>query len=184
MQPTLAEIRMFGGNFAPRGWAFCHGQLLSIAQNQALFSLLGTIYGGDGRTTFALPDMRGRIAYGPGTGPGLSTYREGQRLGTETNTMTIQNMPSHNHTGQITGTPTLPVGGSANADDPSDAFLTTSSSDVYNSTPDAGATLGPVTNGLSVTIQNAGNSQAYNNIQPVQVVNFIIAIQGLFPSRS
>lgn len=95
--PFIAEIIMFGGNFAPRGWAFCDGQLLPIAQNSALFSLLGTIYGGDGRTTFALPDLRGRTAIHPGTGPGLSNRRLGEHGGSETNTMTIGQMPSHNH---------------------------------------------------------------------------------------
>ena len=95
--PFIAEIIMFGGNFAPRGWAFCDGQLLPISQNTALFSILGTTYGGDGRTTFALPDLRGRTAIHPGTGPGLSNRRLGESGGSETNTMTIGQMPSHNH---------------------------------------------------------------------------------------
>ncbi|WP_320815318.1 tail fiber protein [Flavobacterium sp.] len=94
----IADIVMFGGNFAPRNWALCDGQLLAISSNTALFSLLGTIYGGDGRTTFGLPDMRGRTAIHPGNGPGLSSYRIGQRGGSETNTMTVSQMPSHNHT--------------------------------------------------------------------------------------
>lgn len=94
----IAEIRMFGGNFAPRTWAFCDGQLLPISQNQALFSLIGTIYGGDGRTTFALPDLRGRVAVHPGQGPGLSDYRVGQKGGSETNTLNVTQLPSHNHT--------------------------------------------------------------------------------------
>jgi len=96
--PLLAEIMLFAGNFAPRGWAFCDGQLLPIVQNAALFSLLGTTYGGDGRTTFALPDLRGRTAIHPGTGAGLSTRRLGERGGSETNTLTIMQMPVHNHT--------------------------------------------------------------------------------------
>lgn len=96
--PTLAEITMFGGNFAPRNWAFCDGQLLSIATNTALFSLIGTLYGGDGRTTFALPDLRGRTAIHFGTGPGLSTRQIGEKGGSETNTMTLSQLPSHNHT--------------------------------------------------------------------------------------
>lgn len=96
--PFLAEIIMFAGNFAPRGWAFCDGQLLPIAQNQAVFSLLGTTFGGDGRTTFALPDLRGRTAVHPGNGPGLTTRRWGEKGGSETNTMTVNQMPSHTHT--------------------------------------------------------------------------------------
>jgi len=98
LEPFIAEIIMFGGNFAPRGWAFCDGQLLPIAQNQALFSILGTTYGGDGRTTFALPDLRGRTAIHPGTGPGLSNRRLGERGGAETNTLTLPQLPTHTHT--------------------------------------------------------------------------------------
>jgi microcystin-dependent protein len=97
IDPFLAEIIMFAGNFAPRGWAFCDGQLLSIASNTALFSLLGTTFGGDGRTTFGLPDLRGRTAVHPGTGPGLSNRSWGEKGGTETNTMTINQMPVHHH---------------------------------------------------------------------------------------
>lgn len=97
LEPFLAEIMLFGGNFAPRGYAFCDGQLLSIAQNSALFSLLGTNYGGDGRTTFGLPDLRGRVPIHAGNGPGLSDYRLGQEGGSETTTLTIQQLPSHNH---------------------------------------------------------------------------------------
>ena len=96
--PTIAEIMMFGGNFAPRGWAFCDGQLLPISANTALFSLIGTMYGGDGMTTFALPDMRGRTAIHFGTGPSLSTRQIGEKSGSETNTMTVNQMPNHTHT--------------------------------------------------------------------------------------
>ena len=97
-EPFIAEIIMFGGNFAPRGWAFCDGQLLSISSNTALFSILGTTFGGDGRTTFALPDMRGRVSVHPGTGPGLSNRRLGERGGTETVGLNASQIPSHNHT--------------------------------------------------------------------------------------
>ena len=94
MDPFIGEIIMFGGNFAPRGWALCNGQLLSISQNSALFSILGTTYGGDGRTTFGLPDLRGRVSMHPGTGPGLSPRSLGQKGGAETETLTTSNMPS------------------------------------------------------------------------------------------
>ena len=97
-EPFIGEISMFAGNFAPRGWAFCEGQLLPIAQNQSLFSILGTTYGGDGRTTFGLPDMRGRVSIHPGTGPGLTNYRLGNKGGSETTTLTTNQLPSHNHT--------------------------------------------------------------------------------------
>src|SRR6478672_10112699 len=97
-EPFLAEIIMFAGNFAPRGWAFCQGQILSIAQNTALFSLLGTTYGGNGQTTFALPDLRGRVPVGTGQGPGLSNYDLGQVSGSESVTLTVSQMPAHNHT--------------------------------------------------------------------------------------
>ncbi|MBD3756388.1 MAG: phage tail protein, partial [Gammaproteobacteria bacterium] len=96
-EPFVGEIRMFAGNFAPRGWAFCDGQLLAVSQNDALFSLLGTIYGGDGRTTFGLPDMRGRIPVHQGSGPGLSPRRLGSKSGAETETLTVNQMPSHTH---------------------------------------------------------------------------------------
>ena len=102
MEPTLAEIRMFAGNFAPRGWALCEGQLLPISDNQALFSLLGTIYGGDGRTTFALPDFRGRCPISPGNGPGLPGYNVGQKVGAATTSLTVSNLPPHTHAATTT----------------------------------------------------------------------------------
>ena len=102
MDPMLASIMIFAGNFAPRGWAFCDGQLLAISANSALFSLLGTTYGGDGRTTFGLPDLRGRAAIGPRHGPGLSNYALGQRGGVETVTLNITQIPSHTHLATVT----------------------------------------------------------------------------------
>ena len=101
MEPTLGEVRMFAGNFAPRAWALCEGQLLAINSNQALFSILGTTYGGDGRTSFGLPDLRGRGPISPGTGPGLPSYREGQRGGATTNVLNVTQIPAHNHTGAV-----------------------------------------------------------------------------------
>lgn len=164
-EPFLGEVRMFGGNFAPRGWMLCEGQLLPIAQYQALFSLLGTTYGGDGRTTFALPDLRGRVAIAPGTGPGLSTYREGQKGGTENTTLNQQNLPAHGH-----NVPSLAVDPNSNA-----STLTQGSTSVV--------TVGNAATG-TVNTANAGGGQAINNVQPYLSVNYIIAVQGIFPSRN
>lgn len=168
----IGEIRMFAGNFAPRNWALCDGQLLSIAQHTALFSILGTVYGGDGRTTFALPDLRGRVAIHPGNGPGLSSYRLGQTGGAETNTMTISQMPQHNHPvnavaedgNQSVPTRNLPAGTKVLDKEYSDATANT--------------TMNPA------MIGEQGGGQPINNIQPYGTVNYIICLQGVFPSRN
>ena len=182
MNPFLAEVVIFAGNFAPRGWAFCDGQLLPIAQNQALFSLLGTMYGGDGRTTFGLPDLRGRAPISPGHGPGLSDYRQGQKSGSETNTLNLLNLPSHNHTASIDVKLSLGVGpGTENLGN--GRFLATAAgTDIYNDGA-AGLTAKGGT-ASTVTVNNNGGSQAVNNIQPYLAINYIIALQGVFPSRS
>ncbi|MCB9630425.1 MAG: phage tail protein [Sandaracinaceae bacterium] len=170
-EPFVGEIRMFAGNFAPRGWAFCDGQLLAISQNDALFSLLGTIYGGDGRTTFGLPDMRGRLPMHAGTGPGLTPMRLGERGGVERVTLTELQIPSHRH---------APVGSSdlAVEANPGGAVLAaTSSVDLYSSAaPDT--TLSPLASA------QVGGSQNHTNEMPFTCVNFIIALFGIYPSRS
>ncbi len=189
-QGFLAEVRLFAGNFAPRGWALCEGQLLSIAQNTALFSLLGTIYGGDGRTTFALPDLRGRVPISPGTGPGLPTYREGTRSGQAEHVLNFLEMPSHSHLNTVQMTGGFAVGTNANpagSGEPAGNVLGESSSGVYNSNAaEAGEELGGVNNTKNITVQlaNTGGTQAHNNMQPYLSINHIIAIQGTFPSRS
>lgn len=170
MDPFIGQIIMFGGNFAPRSWALCDGQLLSIAQNTALFSILGTTYGGDGRTTFGLPDLRGRVPIHPGNGPGLSSYRLGQKGGLQTNTLTTGNLPSHNHT--------INVKEEGNTEDPNGSFIAGNGSNSFGTTSDASNAL------ASGAINNNGGGQAVNNIQPFQCVNYIIALQGVFPSRS
>lgn len=185
MEPFIGMIVMFGGNFAPRGWALCDGQLLSIAQNQALFSILGTTYGGDGRTTFALPDLRGCVAMHPGIGPGLSQRRLGERGGAENVTLNVNQIPSHNH--QINATAQLHVvREDANATEPAGANLANISPDTTNAfsnaTPDATAAAGAIT--VSATATNAGGNGAHSNMQPFQCVNYIIALQGIYPSRS
>ncbi|AEV33753.1 microcystin-dependent protein [Owenweeksia hongkongensis DSM 17368] len=173
MDPFLAQIIMFGGNFAPRGWAFCDGQLLPISQYTALFSILGTTYGGDGRTTFALPDLRGRVPVhaGSGSGPGLSLKRVGEKGGAENVTLSEAQMPAHNHA--IHGSN---VGGD-DSDPTTGNGFGTAANDLYIETA-------PSTNMGSGVMSNAGGGQAHTNMQPFGCVNFIIALQGVFPSRS
>jgi microcystin-dependent protein len=174
----IGEIRMFAGNFAPRSWALCEGQLLSIAQNTALFSILGTIYGGDGRTTFALPDLRGRAPISSGNGPGLPSYRVGQRSGAATTHLTILNLPSHSHNSIVN----IPISGDdATTDEGGGLLSTTDGAKVYG-----GAAGGSNYNGgnTQVTVGNTGGSQAIDNMQPYLAVNYIIALFGVYPSRS
>ena len=171
-EPFIAEIRIFAGNFAPRGWAFCNGQLLPIAQNTALFSLIGTTYGGDGRTTTALPNLKGRAPMHPGRGPGLTSRRLGQRGGTEMVSLSEAQMPNHTHT--ING-----QSGVANSNDPANRLW---------SRPFGGPVLyaapGTTVAMASQTTVNTGGSQPHNNLQPFLAMNFIIALVGLYPSRS
>jgi microcystin-dependent protein len=177
MEPFIAEIIMFGGSFAPRGWAFCDGQLLSIAENSALFSILGTDYGGDGRTTFGLPDLRSRVPVHAGSGPGLSTIRRGEKSGNEATTLSIANMPSHNHDENLAVAVST---GTNNTDDPDGAVLA-SGPEIYNDgAPDAD--MGD--NSITGAIENTGGGQGFSNRQPFTAVNFIIALVGIFPSRN
>jgi len=172
MDPFIGEIKMFGGNFAPRNWALCQGQLLPISQNQALFSILGTIYGGDGRTTFALPDLRGRVAIQQGNGPGLSSYNQGANGGTEQTTLTVNNLPSHTHA--TSSELEIAKGEIANDDESSNAdagFLKADLDSTEKMTVDA-------------TVANAGGSQPFSNVQPFLAINYIIALQGTYPSRN
>jgi microcystin-dependent protein len=169
-QPFVGEIRMFGGNFAPAGWNFCDGSLLSIAENETLFSLVGTTYGGDGQETFAVPDLRGRAPIHQGQGPGFQDYVIGQLLGVEIVTITSQQMPAHSHSlvastaaaNQITGTngilAAMPSLAPFIAGNPPDAPLNASS------------------------IVQSGSSQPHDNMQPFLAINFIISLFGIYPS--
>lgn len=171
MEPFIGQIQLFGFNFAPRGWAFCEGQLLAISQYTALFSLLGTTYGGDGRTTFGLPDLRGRVPIGPGTGPGLSTYRWGQKGGQERVTLNINEIPSHTHTMMATTV----AGSSSN---PSGMLLAeTGALDKEYGT-------GALTAMNNQAIGQMGGNQPHNILQPYLAVYYCIALVGVFPSRS
>jgi len=172
--PFVAEIRMFPTNFAPNGWAFCNGQIISIAQNTALFSLLGTTYGGNGQTTFALPNLQGRMAVGTGQGPGLSNYVLGQTAGNSTHTLISTEMPVHTHTlGANNGDGTLPTP-SANIPAGPGADR-----DLYLYAPP-----GALTNMNSNAVAIAGGSQPHENMQPYLVVNYCIAMNGIFPARN
>ena len=176
-EPFLAEIRLFGFNFPPRGWALCDGQILPINQNQSLYALLGTTYGGDGRTTFALPELRGRTPMHEGTGPD-NTVTQGQIGGSETHTLTHDEMPSHSHTVNATGD----QGTSTSVDE----LLT--DNNVLASQARGGVPFYSDPTSLTVmdddTIQPAGQGQAHNNMQPCLTISFAIALQGVFPSRN
>lgn len=169
-EPFLAEIRIVGFNFAPRGWALCDGQILPISQNQSLYSLLGTTFGGDGSTSFALPDLRGRTPIHVGASNGGGSHPLGQKAGEETHTLSAAEIPQHTHPLQATndiGTATAPQ---ANV-------LAEASLPVYSSFS-TGVAMG------TGSVQNVGGGQAHENMQPYLVLNFCIALQGLFPSRN
>jgi len=174
--PFLGQIQAFGFNFAPRGWALCNGQLLPIAQNSALFSLLGTTYGGDGRTTFGLPEMRGRVACHVGSGPGIASLSLGQKSGTNTNLLSVSNLPSHTHTlraNSAAGDSGSPGGNvPATAEDANRNELSIYSTSAPNASMDTAA------------LQATGGGSAVNNMQPYLTINFCIAVQGIYPSRS
>ncbi len=177
IDPYLGSIEAFGFSFAPRGWMQCDGQILPINQNQSLYSLLGTIYGGDGRTTFALPDLRGRTSLHFGTGSGLSPRSIGQRSGQENHILTVQEIPSHNHTAlgsNQVATATSPKSGvPATTPEPGKGE---EKQLIY----DANADLQMTAN----MIENTGGGQGHNNMQPYLVTNWCICINGLFPPRN
>jgi microcystin-dependent protein len=169
-EPFVGEIRMFAGNFAPRGWAFCDGELLAIAQNNALFSLFGTVYGGDGRTTFGLPDLRGRLPLHAGTGLGLSPRTLGSHGGSETETLTVNQLPSHTHDYNGNTQP-------GNMNTPAGNVVAARAAAPTYAESDQD------TNMASNSIANTGGSQPHTNLMPSLCVHFIVALLGIYPSR-
>lgn len=177
MEGYLAEIRMFAGNFAPRGWAFCQGQIISIAQNTALFALLGTTYGGNGQTTFALPDFRGRVGVGTGTGPGLPSVVLGEVSGSPTTTLLTNNIPAHTHAlnASASGPTVNTASGNLLASQSRSNGGTMPNVYAPNSNP---ATMGNLAIGIT------GGSQPFSIMQPYLGMNYIICMEGIFPSRN
>ena len=171
--PFVAEIRIFAGNFAPKGWAFCDGQLLPISQNTALFSLLGTTYGGNGKSNFALPDLQGRAPMHPGQGPGLSLHDLGEASGSDTVTLLESEMPSHSHT--LMANPN-----SAERPSPTNNLPARSvGASLYQSDSTQG-----LVDMAPEAITPSGGDQPHNNMQPYLTMNFIIAMQGVYPPRT
>ncbi|MEO6831534.1 MAG: tail fiber protein [Chitinophagaceae bacterium] len=172
MEPFVGQISLFGFNFAPAGWALCQGQLLPINQNTALFSLLGTTYGGDGVSNFALPDLRGRAPIAFGQGAGLSNHQQGEKGGAEQATLTAAQMPAHNHA------VTVPTSdGGATIANPNGGILALTDANAYTTTGNASGTYGGATSAMT------GGNQPVSVMQPYLVLNYCIALQGVYPSR-
>ena len=196
-EPYIGQICMFAGNFAPRGWMFCQGQLLAISTNTALFSIIGTTYGGNGQTTFALPDLRGRFPTHPGTGPGLSTINPGQMGGIESETLTIAQLPAHNHAATLTasGASSIQVAGTGSNALPTPSATNNvlgasvatggQSAAIWSDALNDPVTLAnPVSLNAGVTVGVSGLSQPVPVRNPYLGINFIIAVEGIFPPRN
>lgn len=184
-EPFIGQLMLFGGNFCPRGWSTTNGQLLSIAQNTALFSILGTTYGGDGRVTFGLPDLRGRVPLSQGQGPGLSDYAEGQTAGAQTVTLTINNMPAHNHSVSVVTLLKVANGQTADTPDPlRNAFVKTGTTNTYYTGAPTANYMDSNTAQSTVTQSTVGGNIPFSIMQPYQVLQWCIALSGIFPSRN
>jgi len=182
MEGTLSTISLFAGNFAPKNWAYCAGQIVAIQSNTALFSLLGTTYGGDGRTTFGLPDLRSRTAIGAGSGAGLSQYVIGEMTGTENNSVLSMNLPPHNHMPAVI-TASLPVNNDvANTDSPDGAFPGPAPTQIYAGSAGTNQSSGSYHVVSAIVI--AGQGTPMNNLQPYLGMNYIICMYGIFPYRN
>lgn len=179
MDGVIGFTTLFAGNFAPKNWALCQGQILAISQNTALFSILGTTYGGNGQTTFALPDLRGRSVKGAGQSPGTSNYSAGQVGGSESHTLNLQEMAVHNHAAQITITPK--AAGAPNASSPANGVYATGNNTLYNFSTNASLHSYPGT----LTTGIAGiTPQPFSIVQPILTLNYLICLNGVFPSRN
>jgi microcystin-dependent protein len=179
-EPFLGQISTFGFNFAPSGWAQCNGQLMSISSNAALFSLLGTTYGGNGTSTFGLPDLRGRVMVGQGQGPGLSNYVMGETTGTENVTLLVTQMPAHNHTVGVSNA----AGTSSDPTNQLPAQINTTTGKGPPTIAGMSYTTPATGTMLNTAVSLVGGSQPHNNLQPLLVVNCCIALTGIFPSRN
>lgn len=179
MEGTMAVVTTWAANFAPRNWQYCNGQLLSIAQNSALFSLLGTTYGGNGQTSFALPNLQTRTAVGTGQGPGLSSYSLGQNGGTSSVTLSVANIPPHTHTLAINNFSIGANNTDGSGDDPTGASPGVMAAG-YSNTPD-GTMAAPAVN---LTVNPAGNGAPISNLNPYLGINYIICLYGIYPSRN
>ena len=183
MEGTISEIRMFAGNFAPRSWAFCNGSLQSIAQNTALFALVGTTYGGDGQTTFGLPDLRSRVPIHNGQGAGLSSYQLGQMGGSESVTLTAVNVGGHTHA--VTGNAAIPVASGEGTTPVAVNNFPAGNGDAIYSTATDNSVMAPASlSGVTVAAQTPSGNTPINTVQPYIGMNFIICLFGIFPSRN
>jgi len=171
-EPFIGQICIYGFNFAPRGWAFCNGQILAISQNTALFSLLGTTYGGNGTTTFALPNLQSRVPLHFGQGPGLSQYSLGEVTGSESVTLIQNNLPPHNHNSTTPAT-----GADANSVDPAAGAVLGTGTNIYRVAA-ASVQMSPTPTSLT------GGGQPFSDLQPLLTINFCIALEGIYPSRN
>jgi len=181
MEGTMANITLFAADFAPKNWAYCNGATLAIATNQALFSLLGTTYGGNGVQTFQLPNLQSRIPVGTGQGGGLSSYELGEVGGTENNTMTLNNMPQHNHVAVVTMSAKINSAG-VNADAPDGAFYGLTAANQYNTAAGAGQFFGALQ--VTANLTPNGSNSPIPNIMPYLALNYVICMYGIYPSRN
>lgn len=186
MEGMIGEIRMFAGNFAPKTWAFCSGQIVNIASNTALFSILGTTYGGNGTTTFALPDLRGRMAVGTGNGPGLTPVDLGDKGGNETVTLTTDNLPPHTHVGAGTfsGNWSMAASSDSGSATPTGNIIASPSNNMFDPNNDLSLGAAPITGSINADIAPNGGGSPFSLLEPYLSVYYIICQQGIFPSRN